>query len=1125
MTPELAHAVYREVVRLATTHSSWTPSDRVLALADLQERLFVEVTKREQLSFSTLFARISYAGHKYRLSAEALRVIHQFRRVAGRIRAVQRAANARDVALGAWALAEAVHGLSGEAVPASVAELFPAPGEWSFESAGVAAHQEQVRAVVVEDVLEERCLLAYDEERPDVLIRVRYQLPDRNDSFTPTIRLLQKVFPLPVTVNLLDVDIDQAGDYRPRVFVVEPDYLMDVTTVAERFLPGRVEPMGFLVKKFLPYEMSEAALVGNLANYFLDRLMNEPEAEFDALMRETFALYPLVYAPMSDQEVRTVVQKAQKHYRSLKTMAQTGFRQQGIEPEHCVLEPTFYSRKYGLQGRLDLFYREGERAAIVELKSGQPFRPNAYGISRSHFTQTLLYDLLVRSVFGAAIDPVKYILYSGVEEEHLRFGPTIEAEQWEALQVRNQLVAIERLLTDIRPGHLHVSLFERLRRMIMEAPANANDFTLREIAQFVAVYDGLSAVERKYFNAFTGFIAREHWQAKVGAEGTDSAGGSAALWRSNLAEKQEAFAILAQMELIENRTNEAEPTMVFRRTEQTNPLANFRVGDVAVLYPADTEDATVLQHQVIKCTIVELGAQHVKVQLRARQFNLKPFEAHRRWNLEPDSLEGGFSSLYRSLYEWAKAAPLVRARWLCPTALDEKAASAPESLSAEYIATAHHFFLLWGPPGTGKTSIMLRDLVNWVLKNTDDNLVLLAYTNRAVDEMCEVLEELRTEYLRLGALFATGERFRERLLSQRIAFAQTRAELRAAIDPVRIFVSTVSSFAQSDTLLKIKTFQRLIVDEASQILEPQLIGLLTRFQHVVLIGDHCQLPAVVAQEPELTRVSDPELLDIGLTDLRDSYFERLYRYCLRHGLHRHYGLLRHQGRMHADIMAFPSQHFYGGKLYTLPLPWGERQHKPPPQADGIFGRRVCFLPVVSPDALPHQRVSAEEARWIARLTRYFRQQAEQAGQVWNPERSLGIITPWRAQIAQIRQALAEEGLSPDGLTIDTVERYQGGARDIILISCCVHSKQQLSRLVSLSVEGVDRKLNVALTRARERLVVLGNPNVLGEDPRYRAFIQQYAMRAEQFEEANKQTFANFVSEINSPNSSSNHQLS
>ena len=93
-------------------------------------------------------------------------------------------------------------------------------------------------------------------------------------------------------------------------------------------------------------------------------------------------------------------------------------------------------------------------------------------------------------------------------------------------------------------------------------------------------------------------------------------------------------------------------------------------------------------------------------------------------------------------------------------------------------------------------------------------------------------------------------------------------------------------------------------------------------------------------------------------------------------------------------------------------------------------------------------------------------------------KSIGIITPYRAQIAQIRQQLMIENIDVDNLTIDTVERYQGGARDIILISLCTNNLSQLDSLVSLSEEGVDRKLNVALTRARKHLVILGNRQLL-----------------------------------------------
>ena len=70
------------------------------------------------------------------------------------------------------------------------------------------------------------------------------------------------------------------------------------------------------------------------------------------------------------------------------------------------------------------------------------------------------------------------------------------------------------------------------------------------------------------------------------------------------------------------------------------------------------------------------------------------------------------------------------------------------------------------------------------------------------------------------------------------------------------------------------------------------------------------------------------------------------------------------------------------------------------------------------------------------------------------------------------------------MTIDTVERYQGGARDVIILSLCTNSLSQLDSLVSLSHEGVDRRLNVALTRARKHLVILGNQDILKTNPIY-----------------------------------------
>jgi len=1103
---ESASLLYRELIKIAE-HATWSLREQSLALAGLMERLFFEATKQEQIAFSTFFARVSYAGHIFHFQEETLRTVHGFRLAAKRLRAGQAATEA-TVRLGLRAVAESVLVLTGTAMPE---ELMRFNFLASTEAVEVEPNQHVspgwlrcARVIALRDEPEHNCFIAREEENPVQTIRVCYGLPERNENFMPTIQIIRKVFGFPVALNLLDVDVDARGHYRPRAIVVEPDYLMDVSAIAECFKETGTEPYAHLVKKFLPYETTEAILLGNIANFFLDRLLNEPSVEWQNLFRETFQLYPFAYAPMSNTEVRNVSGKAQKHFLNLKNMASGGFAKQGIEPEHCVLEPTFFSEQYGIQGRLDLFYRTEEKAAIVELKSGTPFKPNSYGIQRSHFTQTLLYDLLVRSVFGHATDPAKYILYSGADVNHLRFAPTVAPEQWEALQVRNQLVAIERLLTQIKPGDEFVSVLGRLRA------SNGKGFTERDFAKFETTYTRLSVLEKKYFNTFTGFIAREHWLSKVGEERTDTLNGHANLWRGIFEDKQQAFIILSHLEIIENRADQLDPLIVFRKTEHTNPLANFRVGDIAVLYPAIEASDTVLQHQVIKCTITELGNNHVAVQPRYRQFNLKPFDTEGLWHLEPDTMDMGFAAMYRGLLEWAGAEKTRRELvlgWVAPGRVESIGTSI-----LNQIISSQNYFLLWGPPGTGKTSVMLRDLAAWVLRDTTDNLLLLAYTNRAVDEICEALDsiggDIRQQYIRIGGKHSTAERFREQLLTGKIAEAKNRTELRAVLESHRIFVSTVASFSQNEGLLRLKKFQRLIVDEASQILEPHLIGLLTRFDHFILIGDHRQLPAVTTQRTDSTVVADADLHGIGLMDLRDSYFERLYRRCQEQGWHWAYGQLDRQGRMHTDIMDFPNRYFYGGHLKTLVEVPDEQhyQHQPlwydlsgfDPFLEKVFSeKRVVFLATAAEEALPGQKTNRSEADQSARIALFFKNLYEVNGKEWHPTKTLGIITPWRAQIAQIRASLNAVGLNPDDITVDTVERYQGGAREVIIVSTCINSESQLASLVNLSSEGVDRKFNVALTRAREHVVVLGNADLLRKDERYRAFVEEYGIKLDE----------------------------
>jgi superfamily I DNA and/or RNA helicase len=126
--------------------------------------------------------------------------------------------------------------------------------------------------------------------------------------------------------------------------------------------------------------------------------------------------------------------------------------------------------------------------------------------------------------------------------------------------------------------------------------------------------------------------------------------------------------------------------------------------------------------------------------------------------------------------------------------------------------------------------------------------------------------------------------------------------------------------------------------------------------------------------------------------------------------------------------------------------------------------------------------------------------ADCAERIWReaPEsfdacRTLGIITPYRSQIALIKKELQAKGIPQlMDVSVDTVERYQGSERDVIIYSFCVNYRHQLKFLPNLTEENgvlIDRKLNVALTRARKRLVIIGVPEILSLDPIYRHLLE------------------------------------
>jgi superfamily I DNA and/or RNA helicase len=276
------------------------------------------------------------------------------------------------------------------------------------------------------------------------------------------------------------------------------------------------------------------------------------------------------------------------------------------------------------------------------------------------------------------------------------------------------------------------------------------------------------------------------------------------------------------------------------------------------------------------------------------------------------------------------------------------------------------------------------------------------------------------------------------------------------------------------------------------LLETHLLGILSvkaksgenAVKRFVLIGDHKQLPAIVLQSKEESRVNEPLLQTIGLKDLSNSLFERLYRKYSEEGVTHAYDFLSKQGRMHPEISAFPSEYFYEGRLESVGLPHQLEENYP--------FERLCFYPVKPSEKDPSDKANLHEAEKTVAICRELYEYMQTKGESFNPQ-SIGIITPYRNQIALIRKCLQETGIEAfSAITVDTVERFQGSQRDIIIYSFCVKTAGQLSALPNIVEENgriIDRKLNVALTRAKKQLYIIGNEELLKKNEIYGKLIE------------------------------------
>ena len=1107
MTEEIKE-IYLELWTLCTD-AGHPLRHRYRSLREAFERVSREQMQNVSLQSTDLAARINYLSVQFSLKEGCKNALHTFRLTSNDVMNRRKEPVADEFLRDARSVADAYQGIFDTPIPKELDELLP---RRMWKTPMKRAKMETFRRIrVCFDHADEEFLYVHPvDEVSEESWRVRYNQLGVNDEFTEGI----VDFWRHAQLNLLDVRLNGDGTYTPSFIVLEPDYLIDISTLAECYRDYGSHPANYLMSRFVSISNARPLLLGNIANLFLDEWIyaGEEAPDYLSCMKKAFRQYPIELAVCEElqnvEKEKAFFKDCRMHFEHIRQTVTETFLASGynLDKLDAVLEPSYICEALGIQGRLD--YMQRDMSSFIEMKSG---KADEYAIKgkiepkENNRVQMLLYMAVLEYSMG--IDRRKqhpYLLYT--RYPLLYPARASWAQVRRIIALRNRIVANE-YGTQM---HNHPSYTANLLAQINPLTLNEkkkNDrfweqYLKPGIENFQKRLQSLDALEKTYVYTLYNFITKELYTSKSGDVESESRAGVSMLWLSTLDEKREAGEILYDLRIVDNQASLPHKANVTLRIPAYDEpfLPNFRQGDVVVFYERNAATDNVTNKLVFKGNIERLTATEVCIRLRAAQRNLAVFPSDSLYAMEHDYMDTTFRSMYLGLSAFMEANQerkdlLLRKR---KPLFDEAALSKNayfiddfERVATKAVA-AKDYFLLVGPPGTGKTSRALRRMVEKFYAQSDTQILLLAYTNRAVDEICSSLSTIipSIDYIRIGSELSCDVRFREHLVENVLASYDKRKDVRQRLSACRVYVGTVASLSSKTELFKLKRFDVAIVDEATQILEPQLLWLLSAKSSdgrdavgkFILIGDHKQLPAVVLQSKEESEVFDEGLRRIGLFNLKDSLFERLYRSHLSEGDSLALDMLCRQGRMHPDVASFPNQAFYGGRLEPVGLPHQMEEISAP----------VLFLP----SQRDTENLSGKTNRYEARMV------ADWAERIWmespdsfDPHHTLGIITPYRSQIALIRKELQAKGIPAlNEISVDTVERYQGSERDVILYSFCVNHRYQLKFLPNLTEENgvlIDRKLNVALTRARKRLIIVGVLDILKENPIYAQLISAY----------------------------------
>jgi len=843
----------------------------------------------------------------------------------------------------------------------------------------------------------------------------------RSDKSPEACRLVPMLW-IHSTIAVYNIEPAGSGGFigcRETFIVIEPMRQINATAVARSL--HCTKPQLDQIRKGKG-DTTIPTLKGTIVHAIFDRLL-EGEANPDSAITEVVRKYSVQLAAVIDDSFDEVAFRADilQHVHALHVFIESNPRLKS--DAHVELKR--FSATIGIQGRIDAVFRSDNRMDILELKTGARIRDEDH--AQLYIYRLLLSDLMRRWQRENDREmTVTARLLSSSDGNHSPLRVSTHFHQ--VLDARNKLVATHYAL-----GHESPHFRYRYEGFDDETCRQCVSWTRKRCGEMSNLLGDRPLAEETsklaYFRKWTRLVERERWVAEHDLMDLLDDG--------RIESRRKNFRALTGLQFIADA-----PPFTFAIELNTSDLQE---GDSVILHTGRISSSPTFHGY-----IHSIDAQHVRISIPLRNLDTGLFAA-KSWIVDRLPSDVSAEASHTALFDYLKRGKWGDSPLISPNSRDG-ALNSPESRApslelnrsqreaVQKASGCSEFHLIWGPPGTGKTRVIPE-----IIRNIHGDVLLGAFTNTAVDKMLLALLEAdpSVRFLRIGRAADSPELARRldnpgEYFSDDIAATQpTIRAIRRTMDGIRIIASTAHR-ACTLPYLRHRQFEMTIVDEAAQLTEPLTLGLILRARRFVLIGDDRQLPPVVRTSGLATSMyerlkQEAETASSGALTLLDTQY-----------------------RMHPEIMEVSNRLFYGGRLHA----GVDEELRRSPE-----GPSVSFVPVQTATvANPDSRRNESEAKVVSSLVQRYK-----ALPVDQPL-TIGVVSPFRAQVALLRHLLT--GLD---VTVDTVERFQGGERDIMILS--------LVRAKSSEFVFDERRFNVAITRARRKLVLVAHPELF-RDSRY-----------------------------------------